>query len=654
MLTAIRRLAGHSGRALWIAGIVFFGSAALESSAWAQDVTVDASNLHQRIDGFGACSAWGPTITDAQATLFFDPVNGIGLSLLRVQILPDGTMYLLPLAQQVQAKFGVSVFGSHFGPPNSWMDTGAFGGNLLPEHYQDYANLLTNFVQNASANGVTIAAVSPRNEYFFGIDLHGFILNNLGPTFSSNGVTAKIMTPESVGWSDLYNDSWQVFADPTCAQYVGIVASHDYDGPVPGGSGYNNQYVDPGTIFGSQIQGKAVWMTESEDGNYGAFDPGIVSGLLCAQRIHDQMTISQCNAWFYYWLVSDFQDNAGLLPADGTPTSLLYCMGNFSKFIRPGYYRIDVSGGPSGVSVSAYQDPNTGNFAIVAINNNTSSTAFNINLSSFGASSVTPWETSETLNLAQQSDLVVSGGSFSVNLDPQSVTTFVGAGSAGSPGAPTPPPSPSPTPSPSPSPSPSGLNPGSYYVLTNVLSGLDLNVAGASTAQGANVIQWPHTPGATNAEWQLGQWTSGSGAGTYYLINANSGLYLGVQNDSTSDGAQVVQMSPDGSGACGWQIGLWPSGTGANSYYLINDLSGLYLGVESDSTAAGALVVQGSPDGTGAHGWTFVDPPGPGTAAPSSASSTSAGVTGGKAACGLTGLETVFVLGLLALRGRRK
>ena len=54
--------------------------------AEAQTCTVDWNNVHQRIDGFGASSAWQGGWTTAKADMFFSTNNGIGLSLLRNHI----------------------------------------------------------------------------------------------------------------------------------------------------------------------------------------------------------------------------------------------------------------------------------------------------------------------------------------------------------------------------------------------------------------------------------------------------------------------------------------------------------------------------------------------------------------------------------------
>ena len=68
----------------------------------AQTCTVNWTNVHQRIDGFGASSAWQSTWTTTQADMFFSTnngiaytdikgnsgiYNGIGLSLLRNHIM---------------------------------------------------------------------------------------------------------------------------------------------------------------------------------------------------------------------------------------------------------------------------------------------------------------------------------------------------------------------------------------------------------------------------------------------------------------------------------------------------------------------------------------------------------------------------------------
>ena len=89
-----------------------------------------------------------------------------------------------------------------------------------------------------------------------------------------------------------------------------------------------------------------------------------------------------------------------------------YMLGNYSKFVRPGFYRIDATHTPqSGVLVSAYKTSSTGALVIVVINQNTYNVSESFALDGATASSVTPWITSASFDLVQQSDVSVSGGS---------------------------------------------------------------------------------------------------------------------------------------------------------------------------------------------------------------------------------------------------
>ena len=138
------------------------------------------------------------------------------------------------------------------------------------------------------------------------------------------------------------------------------------------------------------------------------------------------MTIANANAW-HYWVLFSGSDNGGLMGPGDEPTKRMYVMGNFSKFVRPGYYRIGTSGSPvTGVSVSAYKDPGTGKFAIVVLNHNASAVTLGFQLNGFVANSITPWVTSASLNLAQQPSITVGGSAFAATLPATSVTTFVG------------------------------------------------------------------------------------------------------------------------------------------------------------------------------------------------------------------------------------
>jgi glucuronoarabinoxylan endo-1,4-beta-xylanase len=102
-------------------------------------------------------------------------------------------------------------------------------------------------------------------------------------------------------------------------------------------------------------------------------------------------------------------------------------LGNYSRFVRPGFMRVSTSGtAPSGVRVSAYINPADGTVVVVAINTNKTTTPLSLFISGVVPCSITPWVTSATDNLASKTAITVSGARLSATLDAQSVTSFVG------------------------------------------------------------------------------------------------------------------------------------------------------------------------------------------------------------------------------------
>ena len=387
-------------------------------------VTINWSDMHQQIDGFGASSAaTGNGITNTQADLFWSTTSGVGLSLLRVQIENNGTYPDLATMQKAQDR-GVKIWGTPWSPPASMKSNSSTtnGGSLLASDYQAYANYLSNYVLGLkNSYGIDLYGLSIQNEpdytatwdscIWTGQQFHDFLANNLLPTFAKNGVTAKIIMPEESGWK--FDLATATLNDSVTAAGVSIIAGHNYDGasaaPYPLG----------------QNQGKHLW--ETEVSTFETFDPSMTNGLIWAKKINDWMTIANANAWHYWWLIDGNGDNEALLGPSGQTTKRLYVMGNYSKFVRPGYYRIGTSASPvGGVLVSAYKDTSSGKFAIVAVNQNASAVTLDFALSGFTANTVVPWVTSASLNLAQQSSIAVGGSAFVATLPAASVTTFVG------------------------------------------------------------------------------------------------------------------------------------------------------------------------------------------------------------------------------------
>jgi len=224
-------------------------------------------------------------------------------------------------------------------------------------------------------------------------------------------------------------------ADTTAWGAFDILGVHEYDS--------QSAVAWPSDVNGGKPN-KEVWQTEMSGVKWWP-EQGpscdIANGVKVAGWIHSALTVGQASAWLWWWYqASGTDDNEGLLLKSGstasttgcpggTDTKRHYVLGNYSKFVRPGYTRVDMTGTmPSGVQMSAYKGSD-GTVVVVAINSSTSTLTVPITISggTTTPASMTPWLTSATANLASQTAVTVgSGGTFMASLASPSVTTFVG------------------------------------------------------------------------------------------------------------------------------------------------------------------------------------------------------------------------------------
>ena len=240
-----------------------------------------------------------------------------------------------------------------------------------------------------------------------------FISNSSTPSATCTAAASVACSSACTSGSG-YDYGHALHADATAWAALDILGTHEYD--------MQSAFPWP-TDFPKD---KEVWMTEMAGVKWWA-EQGpindISDGVVVAQWIHSALVTGEASAWLWWWYPGQ-GDNEGLL-AQGGDTKRHYTLGNFSKFVRPGYVRVNVTGTfPANVLVSAYSGSNT--VVVVAINSGTSTASTTINVSGGTApTSCTPWLTSATANLVSQTAVSVSGGAFTASLPGPSVTTFV-------------------------------------------------------------------------------------------------------------------------------------------------------------------------------------------------------------------------------------
>jgi O-glycosyl hydrolase/methionine-rich copper-binding protein CopC len=435
-------------------------------------VAVSFGTTYQTIRGFGGASVWLGSMPPRVATALYSPTSGLNLSILRIRIDPEGTAagggtYNMPYEtgewdQELgNGKLAVTtnpnaiVFASPWSPPAAWKvngsssvsddgatwnesynscseGTGYCGGYLNPLDYANYASYLEDFVRFFNTNaGFNLYAVSMQNEPEENVTYESCVwtpdqmdawVSGYSATITSDPYSTKLIMPES----DTFNpvDAAATLNDPTAQGHVSIIGGHLYGtSPAP--------YSIP-----AGDSPKEIWMTE--------FGPLSSATLTFAQAlnpygisIHNSMVNGQYNAyvWWGEWggAIGSCATNAGtcgLVDFGGTVQPMGEIMGQYSKFVQPGYVRASATATPvSGVYVSAYTGVDqlgTQHYVIVAINANATVQNMNFTLSDAptGISSMTPTQSTSAAGLVPESAVTVTGGQFYYTLPATSITTF--------------------------------------------------------------------------------------------------------------------------------------------------------------------------------------------------------------------------------------
>ena len=405
--------------------------------------TINWNELRQSMDGFGASSAdFLDSLTPVQADFFFTPA-GIGLSILRTQIIPDlatcnaefregscsdsnGQVLNGELGTaQLAVVRGAIVFSTPWSPPGTYKSNGSFrnGGYLLASHYSDWAREIATYVPMMANHGVNIYAVSVQNEpnlttdygscTYTAQDIHDFVPFLYSALHSVGAESTKIMIAEESNWAiDLTSIA---MSDPRVASQVGIIAAHGYGDKV--------------RAFHTGVA--RLWQTEHSSSLSSTYDGSMTDALRWALEIHSYLAEANVNAWLWWFLTNmprqgDGTDNSALTDINGNYPKRAYVTGQWSKFVRPGWFRIGVAySGP--LRITAFKDPGGQSFAIVAVNANSHTVHQTFSLNGFSTNAVTPWITSVSLSLVEQAAVPVSGKSFSYTIPALSVITFSGS-----------------------------------------------------------------------------------------------------------------------------------------------------------------------------------------------------------------------------------
>jgi glucuronoarabinoxylan endo-1,4-beta-xylanase len=427
--------------------ILFLFLLIFPAASRSQTITVNWDTPKQTIDGFGASSVIDGPMSSDKADFFWSQSKGIGLSIIRTGMVPNlpdcqtcypdcitvssgSTSLMNDLAevQQAVARGVPTVVSASWSAPGSMKSNGVYktGGSFAgnPVNYTAFAAIFVSYLDFMRNQGVTVNIVGIQNEpdlstnyastLWTAQQFHEFIPYLHSALEAAGFGSVKILFPEPTKWSNNYGGlTAATMVDSSVAPLVGVLGMHAYGG----GSAI------PLTDYG---YGQHVWQTEVSGLNN--YDGSWADAQKWASEIHDFLTISNVNAWIYFQTQVQapqyLDDNEGLTDANGNIAKRAYAIGNWSKFVRPGWHRVGVTNS-TGLRVTAFENAN-GTLGALVVLNMSRYPVFNqgFAVGTKLESRVTPWITSASNDLRPLAPVQVSEGSFAYTIPANSLITF--------------------------------------------------------------------------------------------------------------------------------------------------------------------------------------------------------------------------------------
>ncbi|MCR8557766.1 xylanase [Mucilaginibacter sp. BJC16-A38] len=355
-----------------------------------------------------------------------------------------GQMWFLSAAK----KRGVDQFlGFVNSPPvnltingKAYADSGR--SNIAADKYSAFADYLSTVEKGIKKlSGITLAYISPVNEPqwawsdggqegcpYTNSEIAGLV-RSIDASFSKKSVPSKVVIAEAGSLAYLFSavgksakgNQINDFFKQGSTNYIGDLKSvkktilgHSYFTTSPISSAIKTRQLLAQNV--NDINELSFWQSEycilgdnAGEINGNKRDLGIDAALYLAKVIHTDLTAANASAWQWWTAISAYDYKDGLIYVDKNKTDgnyyvskMLWAMGNYSRFIRPGAIRVDAnimeeSPLKSSLLISAFK--NGKNFTVVVINNNTENVNIRLNMGNSKLTNTKVFTTSASADL---------------------------------------------------------------------------------------------------------------------------------------------------------------------------------------------------------------------------------------------------------------
>lgn len=328
-----------------------------------------------------------------------------------------------------------------------------YSANLQDQYYDDFASYMTKVAMHYEENGIPIKYISPVNEPQYKWNNNSQegsgwtnsqiakLTKELNTSLEQSSLDTKILLSEANDYRALYektsnensSDVINEFFDENSDNYIGNL-SHVAN--IVGGHSYwtDSNWDQLGSIrralwSAASAKNLKVYQTEWSmlgDGYNGSHFKGYDNSsymdiaMYLSQVIHNDLAYANVSSWSYWtsmdvekWNHKDRFLLVSLTPAGGVYGDIsqsgthvarktLWVLGNYSRFIRPGYKRITIDTPlDKDCFGTAYISPDENTLVVIMTNFNSQTKKFSPSINNFNASSVYRYITSENFDLKQ-------------------------------------------------------------------------------------------------------------------------------------------------------------------------------------------------------------------------------------------------------------
>lgn len=331
--------------------------------------------------------------------------------------------------------------------------------NLEPAAFDKAAAYIANAVKQLQIrNGISFNYISPVNEPqwdwsdggqegnpYTNTGIAGFA-RSLDAAIAKQKLSSKILLAEAGHIRYLLNDDNKPgkgnqikdFFVPGNANYIGnlkslapVIAAHSYFSTSPFQKSLENRQRVAEAV--AAVRGLSYWQSEycvlgDNDGeiNGGKRDTGIVSALYVAKVIYADLVAANASAWQWWLAISPYDYKDGLVYVDKnktdgayTDSKIMWALGNYSRFVRPGMKRIEAKNDDDRCLVAAFKGAQN---KLVFVFTNLSNDLLDIDLK---LSPTAKYKKINSYITSQDKKLHKQPVKSLIRLEPQSITTLV-------------------------------------------------------------------------------------------------------------------------------------------------------------------------------------------------------------------------------------